>query len=330
MRNQNEPTWADGCRYFFRNMKMGWERNGGKICTIVGTTGLFLSGMHACRTTYKYHDELMENGRRISEAAKKRRGEKGYQRALRVIKETAKCTAKSSKHYAADIVGGALSAYASGKGWNKEHQHYEDAAMMVGVLAADFMNYRSNVISDLGKDADLKYLTTKKTGLKTIEHISGDGKDGKDAGEGNENAENGIVIQMDPNMLKIKYSRETTPMVWSESYTLRINHLEDIRNTLNGMLIYGGWYTVNDVRREFYGKKGDVAAGGIFGRVWEPGNPEHPEKGRYVDLHYEDDEAFMHGEKDWCWIYIEIDEEPLIETLGKLENPMKQIMHNDY
>lgn len=328
MRQGTKPGWTDGWRYFFRNMRMGWEKHGGKICTIAGTTGLFLTGAHACRTTYKHHDELAENGRMIAEAAKKKNGERKLKRVARVAKTVAKCAAKSSKHYAADIVAGAMSGYLSGKGWQKEHEHYEQAAVMVGVLAADFMNYRNNVISDLGKDADRRYLTTKHAGKNIEGSASEDSLKVSAASE--ETGENeGLVVQMDPSMLRIKYSRETTPMVWSESHVLRMNHLTDITNHLDGMLIYGGWYTVNDVRREFFGKKGDVAAGGIFGRVWEPGNPLHPEKGRHVNLHYEDDEAFMSGEKDWCWIDIEIDQESLIEALNKMENPMTRIMHNE-
>ena len=34
-----------------------------------------------------------------------------------------------------------------------------------------------------------------------------------------------------------------------------------------------------------------------------------------MNLHYEDDEDFMTGRKDWCWVEIEIDDEPLIETV---------------
>ena len=125
------------------------------------------------------------------------------------------------------------------------------------------------------------------------------------------------VVGVNENSLRILYSKETTPQVWSESHTLRQCHLEDIRNRLDMDLIYGGSYTVNDVRRYFYGRKGDVAEGALFGRIWDPGDPEHPERGAKVNLHYEEDEEFMSGEKDWCYIIIDIDEEPLFELLKR-------------
>ena len=104
--------------------------------------------------------------------------------------------------------------------------------------------------------------------------------------------------------------------MWSPSHLIRIQHLETIVNKLNGLLICGGHYTINDVRREFYGVKGDIAVGGLFGRVWDPGNPAHPERGAKVNLHYEDDEEFAYGIKDSCWIIIDIDDAPLTELLA--------------
>ena len=139
MNDAKRPGFADGFRYLTRNIKMGWERNGGKICTAAGTAGLFLSGMHACRKTYKIHDELTENGRKMREAGEKIEGEKKTARAARRTKAFIGCGVRTAKHYAADIVGTALSAYAVQKGWHKEHAHYQQAAAMVGVLAADFM-----------------------------------------------------------------------------------------------------------------------------------------------------------------------------------------------
>lgn len=311
---QTQPSMIDNYRYLFRSAKLKWNKYGGKICTIAGTTGLILTGAHACRKTYRIHDQLKENGRRMSEARKKIDGEKKSHRIFRVAKEGAKCTLKTAKHYIPDIVVGAASGYLNAKGWQHEHHNYQKAATVVGVLAADFLNYRKNVIAEHGKEADRRYLTNKRVN----EHIlNGEQGDGEIQENPNAYSEEGITIKADDNLLKIWYSRETTPNVWHDSHVLREGQLNSITEELNRALIYGGMITVNDIRRCFYGRKGDRPEGAIFGRIWDPGNPEHPERGRMVNLHYEDDEDFMSGRTDSCWIIIEIDDEPLIESLKK-------------
>ncbi len=311
-----EPGFVEGFRYLRRDASMLWEKHGGKICTIAGTSGLIFTSIHSCRRTYKLHDSLRKRGERLHSAySEKIDGESGFKRFTRIAKETACVAAETAKDYLPDIVAGALSAYATRKGWQVENRHYKQAAAMVGVLAADFANYRMNVIEEQGKEADLRYMNTRKE----RRGISSGKADGKETGSGNKDFAEGeeITVQMNPRHLRILYSEHTTPMVWSPAHPLRINHLEQIVNRLNHDLMYGGYFTVNDVRREFYGKKGDVPEGGLFGRVWDPGNPAHPKRGRMVDIHYEDDQDFMDGIKDWCWIEIEIDEEALIDTVFK-------------
>lgn len=302
----------NGYRYLFRNVKPFWERNGGKICTIVGTTGLFFSGVHACRTTYKHHDDLSRLGDDIRTAKRKVDGESRSKRAGRIGAAAVKATISAGKFYLPDMVAAGLSSYITSKGWGIEHTHYENAATMVGVLAADFANYRRNVIAEHGREADRRYMTRRRSDDKLNDaKIESDSKSSEKI-EG----EDGFSISVDPGMLKIWYSKETTPQVWSESRALRMNHLEGIANKLDNLLMYGGHFSVNDVRREFYGVKGDVACGGMFGRVWDPGNPDHPERGRLVNLHYQEDQDFMDGVTDSCWIFIDIDDEPLFESLS--------------
>lgn len=312
MRNVQKPSFSDGYKYLFNQAKGVWNRIGGQFMTIAGTTGLFLTGIHACRKTYKIHDELKKNGERIRKAKADIPENRRIARAGKTVKEVAKCAAKTSRHYLADAVAGSLSAYAVAKGWHHEHENYQQAAAMVGVVMADFMNYRNNVISEQGKDADRKYLT-KRGERKYISDAEGKENPEKNA----EEAGNASVVTLNPSSLRIWYSRETTPGVWSESYTLRLCHLEDIRNHLDMDLIYGGSYTINDVRRYFYGRRGDVGEGGMFGRIWDPGDPEHPERGASVNLHYEEDEDFMSGRTDSCWIIIDVDEEPLFELMKR-------------
>lgn len=294
----------DGYQYLWKRGKGCWDRNGGKILTIAGTTGLFLTTAHSCRQTYKIHDELAENGRRISEARKKGK--------WAAVKETAKCSAKTSRHFVADAVAGALSTYAIGKGWHTEHKHYQQAATMVGLVMADFMNYRHNVIAEEGEEADRRYLTTKRNRQAYISPEKGL--------EVKDDPNDEHVVTIDENSLRIWYSKETTPQVWSESLTLRILHLQDIENRINLNLRYGGSVTVNDIRREFYGRKGDVGEGGMFGRIWDPGDPEHPERGAFIKLHYDEDIDFMEGRTDGCWIIIDIDPEPLFELMKRKRN----------
>ena len=312
MQKQNvpKPTMIDGYRYIGNQLKHGWQQYGGRVMTVAGTTGLFLSGIHACRKTYKIHDKLEANGKRISDAKVYLDGESKLSHAWRVTKTVASCAAKTSALYAVDAVAGGLSAYAISKGWHREHQNYQQAAAMVGVVMADFMNYRNNVISEQGIEADRRYLTTKRSKAVCISSEKGQTTEPQPDGDAH-------ILELDENSLRILYSRDTTPQVWSDSLVLRKAHLEDIKQRLTMDLIYGGSYTVNDVRREFYGRKGDIGEGGLYGRIWDPGDPEHPKRGSLPNLHYEEDDDFCSGRKDWCWIIIDIDEEPLFELMKK-------------
>ena len=301
MQNLRKPNIFDGYNYVKNSVTGYWNRNGGKICTIAGTAGLIFTGVHSCRKTYKIHDELKANGDRIRNARKKSR--------WAAMKETVISSAKTSRHYAVDAVAGALSAYAVAKGWHTEHQHYQQAAAMVGVVMADFLNYRQNVISEQGEEADRRYLTSKRAQQVPV------AKDVKSTQV--TEAEDAHILELNPDSLKILYSKETTPKVWTESLVLRKLQLEDIQNRLNMDLIYGGSYTVNDVRRYFYGRQGDIGEGGMYGRIWDPGDPEHPERGAMVNLHYEEDEDFMTGRTDYTWIIIDIDYEPLFELMKR-------------
>lgn len=306
-----KPTIFDGYRYVGNQVKTVWQKHGGHIMTVAGTTGLFLTGVYACRKTYKIHKELEENARKISNAGIYLDGEGKLKRSCRVIKETTKCAVKTSRHYIPHIVAGGVSAYAVHKGWHHEHTNYQQAAAMVGVVMADFMNYRSNVISEEGAEADRKYLTTKRN-----KQVHVDPKKDQTV-EPEKNDDGAYIVQLQENDLRIWYSKETTPKVWSDSSALRKINLDAITNTLNMQLVYGGSYTINDVRREFYGRQSDIGVGGMYGRVWDPGDPEHPERGAFVNLHYEEDENFMEGRTEGCWIIIDVDPEPLFESMAR-------------
>ena len=312
-RNLPSPGLTDGYKYLWNQAKSGWQKYGGRVCTIAGTAGLFAAGIHACRKTYRIHDELEENGKRIQNAKAYIDGEGKLKRAGKVIKEAATCTVKTSRHYAADILAAGAGAYMVHKGWKTEHTHYEQAAAMFGIAMADFMNYRNNVIAEQGSEADRRFLTGKRGGPAYIssDQAKNGGKHAKEAEDDTK------VVQLEENDLRIWYSKETTPQVWSDSLTLRKLNLDGITNKLCQQLVYSGSYTINDVRREFYGRQADIGVGGMFGRVWDPGDPDHPERGALVNLHYEEDEDFMTGRSEGCYIIIDIDPEPLFESMAR-------------
>lgn len=314
------PDLIDIYKSMGHDLKLKWQKNGGKILNVVGTTGFFLTGIHACRKTYKCHDELVKNGEKIRKAHEKQPDDKKFERLWRTLKTGVICGAKSSKHYILDGLGMAASAYATSKGWKHEHHNYQSAAAMVGIIAGDFLNYRKNVIAEHGKDADRKYLTTKhgKAYLKDGELEISD----ESSAENEENAKkaDNFVVGIDENQLRFWYGRDTTPCVWSESYAARIGQLNTITWRLRSMLKNSpGYYTVNDVKREFFGKRGDTVEGAFFGRVYEMDNPEHPEYGNDVNLHYTEDEDFMSGKTEGCWIIIDIDPKCLFERKDEVE-----------
>ena len=301
-----KPTLSDGYRYIGKQIKLGWQQYGSRICTIAGTVGLAATGIHACRKTYKIHDELEANGAYITAEGEFREGDKKGSRTYRKTKAFIKCAVKTSRHYAVDAVAGAVSAAAVAKGWQAEHQNYQQAAAMASVIAADFMQYRKNVIAEQGTDADRRYLTKGQEKA----YLPAGKKEAAVPDNGEEH-----VLELNENSLRIWYSKETTPQVWSDSLILRKCHLNDIQERLTMDLIYGGSYTVNDVRRYFYGRQGDVGEGGLYGRIWDPGDPAHPERGALPNLHFQEDEDFWEGRTDSCWIVIDIDPEPLFELM---------------
>lgn len=304
------PTLLDGYRYVGNRIRMGWQQYGSRILTVAGTAGLIGTGVHACRKTYRIHDELASNAAYITAEGEFREGDKKHSAGCRKVKAFIKSAVKTSRHYAVDAVVGAVSAAAVAKGWQAEHQNYQQAAAMASVIAADFMQYRNNVIAEEGADADRRYLTkgNSKAYLKPGE------KEAPKAGDEEH------VLELSENSLRIWYSKETTPQVWSDSYILRKCQLEDIENRLTMDLIHGGSYTVNDVRRYFYGRKGDIGEGGLYGRIWDPGNPLHPEYGALPNLHFREDEDFWSGRTDSCWIIIDIDPVPLFELMKAKKN----------
>ena len=306
---QKVSNLSNGFRSIGRGIKLQWEKHGSLICTIGGTAALISSGVHACRKTYKYHDFLAENGKKIEEAKKPIEGEKKVVRIFRVSKAMAIAGGKTVIKYIPEIAGAAVGSYGIGKGWTTEHKHYKEAVAFGSMIFADFMDYRKNVIAEQGEDADRRYLAKKKPD----ENISE--SDEAEFGEAAKANGEGLDIVAGENAFRIWYSRETTPNLWSPSLSMRLVNLQWATNEVDRMFI-DGYVTANDVRRIFYGRKGDVPAGNIYGRIYDPGNPANPNGAKLTNLHYEDDEDFMSGRTDSCWLIIDVEPEPIINKIG--------------
>lgn len=309
---QKTSNFTRGLQSIGRELKFQWEQHGSKICTIGGTAALVGSGIHACRKTYKKYDYLKANGEKIKEARKHIEGEKRGTYIFRVAKTAAGCAGGTLVKYLPEIAGAAVGIYGVGKGWQTENRHYKEAAAFGTMIFADFMDYRRHVVNEYGEETDKRFMTTSADeGSAEVETVD---ENGEKAVEKVKNG--GISLTKVPNFCRIWYSKETTPSLWSPSLAMRITNLKWVTNEIDRMLI-DGHVSVNDIRRLFFGRKGDIGIGDIYGRIYDPGNPEHPEYGKLTNLHYKDDEDFMTGRTDCCWLTIDIDPEPIINRIGK-------------
>ena len=182
-------------------------------------------------------------------------------------------------------------------------------------LGAEFLAYRSNVIADQGEEKDREYLTTKNVPRKTDIRKEVDPDTGEVKTEAFEDGGR-ITVDADPSALKFLYSRENCP-IWEANYDLRLMQLDNICSELTYMGRGTGHLSLNDQRRKFGGvqpRKMDVPIGGIMGRIFDP---DKPETMRVVNLHYQEDEDFMSGKKDWVWIIFDLDKEPMINRMKK-------------
>ena len=281
-------------------------------------TGLMMIGSAVMAKTACKEDVrqvIAEADAAIAEARKSVAGEKKSQKTRRIFKARSAKGLKVVKVYRKGIameVGGAV---LNGIGYSMAEKGKHKALKAVGVMGAAFASYRANVREDLGDEADLRYLTGRKA-VKKTEHID------RKTGEVTQELEyiqddEGVTIKKDPSVFKLYFSEETCPSLWNRNYDLRIENLKWVQNVLTRKLHMAGHISLNDMRREFGGlepAKMDVGIGGIFGKVLNPKIPKHKQT---VNLHYEDDENFMQGRTDSCWIIFECDEEPIIGRIGK-------------
>lgn len=297
---------AEGGEVINRKAEWKWQRDGEKIMTKSGIVGMAVSGIYAVKKTNDIADLLQETKRDIQIA--KEHGDKKEIRKARFGRAR-----KVGKHYILPIVGATVSGMMIDKGMAKAAEKTAAMATLAAGYAASFRNYREKVIDEYGAEVDRKFMTTEKIKGRISEVQMADGTKVSETGD-----ENGsITLQVNPSALKILYSRHMTPDIWHDSYALRLATLNAIQNELDVMLITNGHITLNDIRRKFGGPKMDVGIGGVIGRVWDPGNPANPRGGRRTNLRFEEDEDFMHGRKDWCWIFLDVDDEPIVNAIDQ-------------
>lgn len=306
---------GEGGEVINRRAEKEWLENGEKILTRGGIAGMAVSGIWMARKTNNISELLKETKADIQKAK-----ESGDKKAIRKAK--ANRTVKVGKHYILPTAGMLLSAMAIDNGMAKAGGKIAGLTTLVAIQAKDFKNYRKNVISEYGEEVDRKFMTTTKAKGKISEIEM---SDGTKIANPDPDSDSGITLQMNPNAFRILYSRETTPDVWHDNYHLRIATLDSIESELSVMMIANPSLTLNEMRRKFGPpKKMDVKFGNLVGRIYDPGNPNQPEAGRRVNLHFRDDKDFMEGRTDWCWIILEVDSEPLInrekDPITEIEN----------
>lgn len=297
---------AKGGEVINRKVQWKWARDGEKIMTRSGIFGLIASGIYAAKKTSDISDLLKE-----TKADVERIRQGGDKKEIRKARIRRGITV--GKHYILPAVGTTISAMAIDRGMAKAGEKTAAMAATASLYAATLRNYRKNVIEEYGEEVDRRFMTTEKVKGKIAEVEMEDGTKIE-----NPKIDGGaITLQVHPNALRMVYSREMTPEIWHDSYAMRIGALNSIQSELDVMLITNGHLTLNDQRRKFGGPKADVGIGGVIGRIWDPGNPKNPRGGRRVNLHFEDDIDFIEGRKDWCWIFFDVDDEPIIEKIDE-------------
>lgn len=281
-------------------------------------TGLMMIGSAVMAKTAMKEDTqqvIFDCDKAIEEARKAQEGDTKVTKTKRIFKANVVKGLKVAKAFRKGIIMEAIGGACVGTGLHISEEGKHDAIKAAGAVGAAFAAYRGAVREDLGDEADLRYLTGRKA-VKRTEKID------KKTGEIKQEIEyiqdeDGITIKKDPNDFRLWFSKETCPSLWSDNFDLRKANLEWIEAKLSRAYLYGGHITLNDMRREFGGLEPntmDVGVGGIFGRVWEE---DKPETHKLINLHFRDDEDFMAGRTDGCWIIFECDPEPIIGRIKK-------------
>lgn len=284
-------------------------------------TGLLLIGNAISAKTAMQEDVrqvVAEANAMVDEVKNSVANEKKSVKVKKIFKAKAIRGWKIVKAFRKSAIINAVGVGCVGAGYGMAEHEKHKAIKAVGTLGAIFAGYRANVRDDLGEEADLRYLTGRKA-VKRTEKV--DKKTGEVTQELEYVNDDGVVIKKDPNAFRFWFSKETCPSLWMDNYDLRKENLKWVEQNLSRMYMAtwtnGGALTLNDMRREFGGltpRTMDVDIGGIFGRMYDPDNPETH---KLIDLHFRDDKDFMEGRTDSCWIIFDCDPEPIIGRMRK-------------
>ena len=308
-------TLATGYGIIFKNL--GWKFGNIAPKVFVGSgTGLMMIGnaliaRENCKAEVRKTLADIEND--WQEAKKPVEGESKVERGKRIFKARVVKGWRIVKVHKKGMICSGVGAVSNVVGITISETGRQKALAATAALGAEFAGYRAAVRADLGDEADLKYLTGRKA-------VNGKKSDAKyETGEYIEEYEDedGVTIKKDPSAFRFLFSKESCPSLWQDNYDLRLANLKWVESNLSRVYLLNHHITLNDMRREFGGltpNRMDVGIGGIFGRVWIE---DKPETHKLINLHYEDDEEFMSGRKDWCWIIFECDPDPIISKINR-------------
>lgn len=287
-------------------------------------TGLMMIGSAVMAKTAMKDDiqqVIAECDAAIAEAQKPVEGEKKPMRVKRIFKAKVVKGWKVVKKFHKGIIYEAIGGACVGVGLNISEAGKHKAIKAAGAIGTAFAAYRANVRDDLGDEADRRYLTGQKA-VKRTEKID------KKTGEVTHDLEyitddDGVTIKKDPNAFRFWFSKETCPSIWFENRDLMVATLDKIEDKLTYQL-WGtdsdrtiGHLYLNEMWHEFGGLtpgRMDVEIGGLYGRVLKPNISKVKQR---VNLHHRDDQNFIDGITDGCWIIFDCDPEPIVGRITK-------------
>lgn len=275
-------------------------------------TGIMMIGSAVMAKTAIKEDinqVIAECNAAIEEAKQSREGEKKPAKTARIFKAKASKGWKLVKVFHKGVICEVVGASMVGAGYGMAEHGKHTALKACGAVGAAFAAYRANVRDDLGDEADRRYLTGQKA-IKRTEKVD------KKTGEVTEELEyisddDGVTIKKDPNDFRFWFSEETCPSLWCPNYDLRLAKLKHVEDILTLKLQGAKHLYLNEMRHEFGGLQPsdmDVPIGGILGRMIDPNKPLMQQR---VNLHFRDDEDFMDGRTDSCWIIFDCDPQPI-------------------
>lgn len=160
-----------------KSAELKLRKNGPKIAVTAGCIGTVAAGVMACKDTLKLDSVLDEIKIDIDNVkGMKLEGSEKYKELTKVY---AKSGLKIGKLYADSVITEAGSLILIGTGFGTMSKRERNAAAAVATYAGILSNYRKNVISELGEDADRRFRYGLKENEMEITPVDDDGKAGK-------------------------------------------------------------------------------------------------------------------------------------------------------